>query len=71
MTLEQIKASDKQMLVPSDINEVLGCDAHSIRLQARDDPRKLGFNVVVIGTRTLIPRVPFVQYIEQHVGGAI
>lgn len=65
MTLEEIKASDKIMLVPTDVCTLLGCDAHSIRLQAQENPDKLGFNVVVIGRRTLIPRVPFIKFMTE------
>ena len=62
MTMAEIRASDKDMLIPTDINKILGCDAHTIRLQARDFPESLGFNVVVIGNRTLIPRKAFLRY---------
>lgn len=65
MTLEEIKMSDKTMLVPTDVSQLLGCDAHSIRLQAQKDPDKLGFNVVVVGKRTLIPRIPFIKFMTE------
>lgn len=68
MTFEEIKASDKAMLTPADVAGVLGCNPHYIRLQAQEDPTKLGFNVIVIGTRTRIPRIPFIQYLTEHVG---
>lgn len=66
MTLDEIKASDKVMLVPTDIAPVIGCNPYNITLQARQDPDKLGFNVCVVGTRTLIPREPFIQFITQQ-----
>ena len=62
MTLAEIKASEKDMLLPTDIYKILGCDAHSIRLQAREYPEMLGFNVIVIGNRTLIPRKAFLRF---------
>lgn len=65
MTLEEIKASDKIMLVPTDIAKVVGSSAYNITLQARENPDKLGFNVCVVGTRTLIPRLPFIQFCTQ------
>ena len=67
MNLAEIKASDKDMLIPTDINKILGCDAHTIRLQARDFPESLGFNVVVIGNRTLIPRKAFLRFMGEEV----
>lgn len=65
MTLNEIKNTDKPMLLPAEVAPVLGCDAHSIRIQARQAPDLLGFPVVVIGNRTLIPRRPFLAYIGE------
>lgn len=65
MTLAEIKTSEKMMLVPEEVRTVLGCDAHSIRLQARECPECLGFPVVVLGNRTLIPRKPFLAFLGE------
>lgn len=64
MTLEEIRESDKLMLIPTDVCDVLGCAPYSINIQAREDPRKLGFPVSVIGTRVKIPRVAFLKWVE-------
>lgn len=64
MTLEEIKASEKAFLSPSDIAEVLGCNAYTISIAARDCPERLGFPVTRLGTRTRIPRKPFINYVE-------
>ena len=61
-TLEEIEACGKQMLLPTDIAEYIGADAHSIRLQARANAAALGFPVILIGNRTLIPREGFVRF---------
>lgn len=66
MTLSEIKNTNKPMLLPAEVAPVLGCDAHSIRIQARQAPDLLGFPVVVIGNRTLIPRRPFLAYIGEE-----
>ena len=71
MTLDEIKASDKEMLVPNDVASVLGVNPQSIRIQAQHDPYSLGFNVSVIGTRTLIPREPFIQFMSKWKGERI
>lgn len=34
----------------------IGVDPQSIRVQARIDPKALGFNICVIGSRIYIPR---------------
>lgn len=70
MTFEEIRASDKAMLTAEDIAPVLGCNPQSIRLQAQEDPSKLGFPVVVVGKRNRIPREPFIQFMTQ-LGGRI
>lgn len=61
-TIEEIERSEKEMLSLADIAPVIGCDQHSIRLQARADARALGFPVIVIGTRTYVPRDGFVNF---------
>lgn len=62
MTLDEIRASDKAVLTPADVAEVLGCDAQDVRVQARMAPERLGFPVIIIKSRTKIPRVPFLRY---------
>lgn len=61
-TLEEIEACGKPMLIPSDIADYIGSDAHSIRLQARANAAALGFPVILVGNRTLIPREGFVRF---------
>ena len=66
MTLDEIKASDKSVLTPAEVAEVLGCDAQDVRIQARTAPERLGFPVIVVKTRTKIPRVPFLRFIGEQ-----
>lgn len=61
-TLDEIEACGKQMLLPADVADFLGCDPQSIRLQARADAAALGFPVIVVGNRTLFPREGFVRF---------
>lgn len=61
--LEALIVSDKLMLTPSDVAPVLGCDPYAINIQAREDASKLGFPVIMIGTRVKIPRLSFLQFI--------
>lgn len=65
--LEAIKALEAPMITPAQAATVLGCDPHWIRLMARQNPDGLGFPVTIggkKGTRTKIPRIPFIRYIE-------
>lgn len=65
MTLDEIRESSKEILNPSDICDVLGCSAYAITLQAREDAKNgtksFPFPVIVLGTRTKIPRRPFLR----------
>lgn len=67
MTLNEIKSSGAVMLKPADVAPVLGVDPHSIRLQAREYPEFLGFPVIVIGNKTLIPRKGFLKFLGEEV----
>ena len=67
MTLQEIKASSKDTLTPSDVAEVLGCHPHSINVQAQEDPSKLGFPVAVVRRRVKISRIGFLNW---YMGGA-
>lgn len=66
-SIEKIKAMDRATITPAQAAEVLNCNPQYIRMQAREDPSKLGFPVVCIGRRTKIPRLPFIAFIA---GGA-
>lgn len=66
MSLDEIRRSDKVFLTPADVAPVIGCDPHLIRIVARDEPEKLGFPVTRIGTRTKIPRLPFLRYLGEE-----
>lgn len=62
MTIEEIKASQKAYLIPADIAPVLGCDPQAIRFMAAECPERLGFPVIRMGSRTKIPRIPFLKF---------
>ena len=63
MTIQEMLLSDKLLLSPADIAQVLECDPQVIRVQARQDPLKLGYPVIVQKSRVRIPRIPFLRYI--------
>ena len=64
MTLDEIRNSTKEVLTPAEVAEVLGCDPQDIRVQARTAPEKLGFPIIIIKSRTKIPRLPFLRYMS-------
>lgn len=63
-TLKEIEALPRNFLLASDIAEYIGANPNFIRAQAHKDPSKLGFPVVVIGSRVKIPKAPFVRYMR-------
>ena len=65
--LEAIKAMDDVMITPAQAAPAIGCDPHWIRIMARTRPDQLGFPVVIMRSRTKIPRLPFIRFVE---GGA-
>ena len=66
MTLDEIRNSTKEVLTPAEVAEVLGCDAQDVRIQARLAPEKLCFPVIIIKSRTKIPRVPFLRFMGEQ-----
>ena len=64
MTLQEIAASEKVMLIPKDIAGVLGCTPYTINVQAQRNPASLGFPVIVTGTRVRIPREGFLYFMR-------
>lgn len=64
MTIEEIRASDKTMLTPTDIAPILGCHPYSLNLTARNNIKALGFPASLVGTRLKIPRVGFLRWFD-------
>ena len=64
MTLDDIRALDREYLIPREIAPILGCDPHDIRVAAKQRPELLGFNVSVIGSRVKIPKRAFIAWME-------
>lgn len=64
LTLDQIKALDRDFLLPAEAAGPLACDPQYIRAAARQNPALLGFPVIVIGNRVKIPRKPFINFLE-------
>ena len=68
MTLEEIKASPKIFLIPSDIAQLVGSDPHTIRCMARQRPDLLGFEFTFTGNRMKIPRIAFLRFLGEDFG---
>lgn len=64
VTLDSLKNMDKEMLSPTVVAKIIGCNPYYITLQARQNPALLGFPVHVHGSRTCIPRRAFIKFME-------
>lgn len=60
--LRDIEAMDKEFLLATDIAPYLGVDPQDIRGQAQADATKLGFAVIVTGSRIRIPKAAFIYF---------
>jgi hypothetical protein len=63
-TLAELRNSTKEFLTPTDIAPLLGCNPYTINVQAKQDKSKLGFPVVIMGSRVRIPRLGLIAFIE-------
>jgi len=63
-TLAEIEASEQEFLLPDEVAPFLGVNPQCLRSQAQDDADKLGFPVVIVGTRIRIPRRAFLHFLR-------
>ena len=63
MTFEEILRSDKVLLTAAEVGQALGISPQRIADQAREDPLRLGFPVIVAGNTVRIPRKPFIDWL--------
>ena len=62
MTLHDLIYDTRDFLTSADVAPLLGRDPQSLRSQAQADQSKLGFPVIIVGSRVLIPRKAFLAY---------
>ena len=61
-TLQELESTNVEFLNVADIAPLLDMDPQNIRSQAQADPQKLGFPVIVTGSRIRIPRLGFIHF---------
>jgi len=64
MTLQDIERMDRATLDIADVADVLDSWPQTLHCQAQEDPRKLGFPVIVQGSRVKIPRLGFIHFMK-------
>lgn len=62
MTALELVNVPSEVLTCAQVAEVIGANPDTIRWQARQDPSKLGFPVIVVGNRVKIPKRPFLRH---------
>lgn len=67
MTLEQLEALDKEMLVPTDIAPILGCTPYAINVATKDGKNPFPFPIIRMGTRVRIPKRAFIKVMRGEV----
>ena len=67
ITLDEIEAIPAEVLTPAQVAPVLHLDQDTIRGQARTCPARLGFPVIVAGSRVKIPKRPFLAFMREGV----
>ena len=60
--LRDLMKIQRDYFKPEEVAKVLGCHPQTIRIAVKKHPEKLGFRVIVIGTRIRIVRASFLRY---------
>lgn len=68
VTLEDIEALPKEMLVPADIAPYLGCSAYTINVCTENGQNPFPFPVIRMGRRVRIPKMPFLKAMRGEKG---
>lgn len=67
MSVDDLRSSDAITITPEQVSGFLSCNPQSIRVAARQRPELLGFPVIVMGSETKIPRIPFLRFLGYEV----
>lgn len=65
MTIEELKEKRPLFVTADEVSEILGVNPANLRSQAQSDQKKLGFPVMVVGTRVKIPVKPFLKFLGE------
>lgn len=67
MTLTELEALETEVLTCKQIAPVLMANPATIHHQAMECPERLGFPVIVAGSRVKIPRIPFIMFMRGEI----
>ena len=63
-TLEALERSTKECLTAQQVSDILKVSKKSFMKAAKTEPDKLGFPIIQIGQRIIVPREPFLKFIH-------
>ena len=61
MTLQELEQLETEVLTPSQVAPILGCNPYSINIATRDGRNPFPFPVIRMGSRVRIPKMPFLK----------
>ena len=64
MTLQELEQLETEVLTPSQVAPILGCQPYSINVATRDGRNPFPFPVIRMGTRVRIPKRPFINFMK-------
>ena len=69
MTLQELEQLETEVLTPSQIAPILGCQPYSINVATKNGKNPFPFPVIRMGTRVRIPKTPFIKFMRGDVCG--
>ena len=61
MTLRELEQLETEVLTPSQVAPILGCQPYTINVATRNGNNPFPFPVIRMGTRVRIPKTPFIK----------
>lgn len=68
ITLEEVETNTSETMDISEVALFLGMDTQCMRSQAQEDSSKLGFPVIIVGRRIVVPRRGFLYFVKYGYG---
>ena len=63
-TISDLESIPRDYLKVSEVCSVIHTKPETFRGQAHQAPQKIGFPVIVIGSRIKIPKIPFIKFMR-------
>ena len=64
MTLQELEQLETEVLTPTQVAPILGCQPYSINVAVRNGNNPFPFPVIVMNKRVRIPKRPFINFMK-------